>query len=285
MTIRRILVPVLGKEDPESGAMLEVPALETGFSLGERFGARVDVLCIEAARTTGLPWWIPDSGLDELLDLIERRDAQRRDQARAIFDRIAGERRPPISEPDETRTGYSVSFVELTEDSGSLAAHGRLADLIVLAHAGIPPEALVEDLLRDTGRPVLVLPRTTSSPALDHIALAWNGSLEAARAVAFGMDFLRAANRITVIAVNEEREPSASRLVDYLSHHGLEAGVERAQSPRLEAAETLLQEVGRTGADVLLMGAHSRNRFRELILGDVTDLVLRRAEIPTMLVH
>ncbi len=288
MSLRRILVPVLGKEEPGSADLLETPALEAAFTLGEYFQAHVDVVCIEAERTDRMPtpWWIPDSGVGELLDLMDRRDSLRRTQARETFDRIARERLPPVLGETPAAEGYSVSFVELPgETAGTLSVQGRLADLIVVAHAGIPPERLVEVALRETGRPVLVLPRTPTSRFGQHVAIAWNGSVEASRAVALGMDFLQRAERLTVIAINEDEEPSAARLVEYLAWHGLEIEIIRAEAPALNTGEILSREVERAGADLLLMGAHSRNRLRELILGDVTDFVLREAAVPALLVH
>lgn len=286
--LRRILVPILGKEEPESEALLETPAIETAFALGERFQAHVDVVCIEAenADRAPAPWWIPDAGLGELLDLLDRRDEQRRTHARATFDRIARERLPPVLRDQPVSEGYSVSFLEMPGDSaGTLTAQGRLADLIVVAYAGIPPERLVEIALRETGRPVLVLPSSPPEGFGQHVAIAWNGSVEGSRAVALGMDFLRRADRLTAITVNEGDEPTTDRLVEYLAWHGLRTDVVRVDAAPLKTGEVLAREIERAGADLLLMGAHSHNRLRQLILGDVTDFVLRSAAIPAVLVH
>jgi len=195
MPTRKILIPLSGQYDPEDPESLELPALETGFALGRQFDAHVEVFCIEAERSdarTHLAPWVPGAAVDELLDRLESKSEGRRKRARAMFYAASARAHPTIlSEPDAGR-GFSANFIErIGEVRGTLAVRGRLADVIVTARPQLADEVarplMLEVALRETGRPVLICSKTTSDIFGRRIAVAWNGSAEASRAVAMAM--------------------------------------------------------------------------------------------------
>ena len=49
--------------------------------------------------------------------------------------------------------------------------------------------------------------------------------------------------------------------------------------------DVLLEEAERVSADLLVMGAYSHSRLRELILGGVTRHVLQNADLPVLMAH
>lgn len=294
MPIRKILVPLSGQYDPQDPESLELPALETGLALGRRYDAHVEVFCIEAepseARTHLAPW-IPGAAVDELLDRLDTESESRRKRAQALFDAASARFHPTkLSEPDAD-SGFSANFVEqIGEVRGSLAVRGRLADVIVTACPQLAAEAarplMLEVALRETGRPVLICPKTTSDIFGRHVAVAWNGSAEASRAVAMAMDFLVAAEEVVVISINEAGvfRPDAESLVDFLRWHGVGARSVTLDGTAASAGDMLLEQIGEAGADLLVMGAYTRDRIRRLIFGSVTGTVLSQTTLPVLMV-
>ena len=294
MAIRKILVPLSGRYDPEDPESLELPALETGFLLGRRFDAHVEVFCIEAERAaarTHLAPWIPGAVVDELLDTLDRESNKRRERAEALFEAVAARFAPLRTPQPRAESGFSVNFVERVGPvRGSLAVRGRLADVIVAARPEAESEddcpLLLEVALRETGRPVLICPARSTDAFGPRIAIAWNGSAEASRAVAMAMDFILAASEVTVITVNETEpfEPDADSLVEFLRWHGVAAQGIVLDGTAQSAGRVLLEKIADVGADMLVMGAYTRNRLRRLVFGSVTGTVLREAALPVLMV-
>ncbi len=294
MTIRKILVPLSGQHDPEDPESLELPALETGFLLGRRFNAHVEVFCMEAERTEAqkhLAPWIPGAVVDELLDTLDRENDSRRKRARALFDAVSARFDPlKLSQP-KARGGFSAAFVEqIGEVRGSLAVRGRLADVIVSARPASAAKdhrpLILEVALRESGHAVLVCSTSPSESYGWRVAVAWNGSSEASRAVAMSMDFLLAASEVVVISINEAGpfEPDADDLVDFLRWHGISASSIVLDGTAESAGRLLLEQIAQAGADMLVMGAYTRDRVRRLVFGSVTGTVLSHATLPVLMV-
>ena len=140
--------------------------------------------------------------------------------------------------------------------------------------------------MRDTGRPVLICSKTTSETFGRCVAVAWNGSTEASRAVAMATDFLVAAEDVVVLSINEAGpiEPNAESLVDFLWWHGIRARSITLDGTAVSAGDMLLEQIGEASADMLVMGAYTRDRIRRLIFGGVTGPVLSQATLPVLMV-
>jgi nucleotide-binding universal stress UspA family protein len=291
MSIREILVPIVGREELDSDDSFLAPAVEAAMSLGRRFGSHVEVLSIGAAREVvhrSVPWWVPTSGVREIIDLVGEGHRLQQERARTTFESVIASLDFDVPIAEEPRAGFCASFVAMTGDPDeTLSVRGRLADLIVLARAGLQPHYLVDVGLRETGKPVLLMPPHAPEALGQRVALAWNGTVESARALALSMDFLRAAEERTVIVVDEEDAPerSAEPLLRYLAWHGLDAKLVRSRATCSAIAEAIGSAAMNARADLLVMGAHSRNRLREIILGDVTEHVLTETEIAALMVH
>ena len=294
MAIRKILVPLSGQYDPDDPEPLELSALETGLLVGGRFGAHVEVFSIAAesgeARTQLAPW-VPGSAIDDLVGLVAEESDRRRGRARAAFD-AAAERYAParLSQPAPD-SGFSASFLEHAgEVGGALSVRGRLADLIVTSAPPLDWDSrrplMLEVALRETGRPVLVCCARPVKSFGRRVAVAWNGSAEAARAVAFAMDFLATADEVVVLSVNEAGpfEPDAEALAGYLLWHGIKARSLVMEGSAHNAGEMLLEQLAEAAADMLVMGAYTRDRIRRLIFGSVTGAVLAEVPIPVLMV-
>lgn len=293
MATKVIVVPLIGQHDPDDPSSLELPALETAFRIGLRLDACVRVFCIEAPiidTQAGLPNWIPDYGVRQVLDWISASSDARRRHALKTFQSIVQRMQAPIVAGGST-SGFAVQFIEHAGDiSRSVADEGKLADLIVTAHPATDSTTIdpliLEIALRETGRPVLVAPPTPIATIGEHVAIAWNGSSEAARAVAMALDVLGRASRVTVLSVIENGgiEPDGTRLANYLKYHDINAEVVVVQGTSHTAGACLLEEASRVQADLLLMGAYTRSRAHSLIFGGATHHILRTSPLPVILV-
>ncbi|MCB1675658.1 MAG: universal stress protein [Halioglobus sp.] len=294
MPCKLILVPLSGHHNSAYTRSLELAALEAAFRVGQAWRARVRVLLIDAPRTDDykpLAPWMPAHGLEKVLGILVEADRRRRRDALQAFEAMVEQFSARLA-PADAASGFAV---ELVEASGNvpelLAAQGKLADLIVVAYPtpdGPSSTPLkLEVALRETGRPVLVASVTPFETVAEHVAVAWNGSREAARAVAMSLDLLRTAKRVSIVSVHEGSiiEPSAEQLADYLAVHGIESSPVILQETKRNTGARLLAECERTGADLLLMGAYTRSRTRQLIFGGATSHVLKEATIPVIMVE
>ena len=145
----------------------------------------------------------------------------------------------------------------------------------------------LEAALLETGKLVLMCPARPVTALGGHVAVAWNGSCEAARAVSAARSVLSAAERVTVLSMSD-REPPAlepERLGDYLGSHGIAVTIESRRSKPTAVGGALLKAAKDAGADLLLMGAFGQSRRRKLVLGGVTQHLIDRADMPILLIH
>ncbi|WP_244948030.1 universal stress protein [Azospirillum baldaniorum] len=170
----------------------------------------------------------------------------------------------------------------------------RTADAFVTLRLGAagssgPTEGLDEGVLFGSGRHLFVA--TGQKPfhkGFDHALVAWNGSREATRTMAEALPYLHESRAVTVIVV--DREPpgqnatAGADAVAYLKHHGIEAQLHRAADLGGVSA-TLIQEAGRLGADLIVMGGYGHSRLREWLLGGTTYRLLRDAPVPLVIAH
>ena len=185
-------------------------------------------------------------------------------------------------------TAHFSIFTGREEDV--IASRGRLADLIVARRPEEGEEVTfsvtLEAALLDTGRPVLVVPPSEPVDFGSSIAIYWNGSLEAGKAMSYAMPFLESASEVCVFQVDEtkHRGPKTADVVTYLARHGVNAEG-RNLEPGGSASESLLAATHEAGANMLVMGAYTRSRLRRLISGGVTRYVLTRSHVPVLMAH
>ncbi len=186
----------------------------------------------------------------------------------------------------------SATFrVETGEEALLLAAYGRTADLTVLGRAR-DGEAVTMDVLEavllDSGRPLLIAPAQPVEHIGRHIAIAWKDTPEAARAVASATPLLHAADSVTVIAVQEDahsKPESCERLRHALLWHNPATTLRVIPPGGEEPGEVLLATVAESSADLLVMGGYSHSRVREVVFGGFTRRVLRSAGLPVLMAH
>ena len=288
MTIRAILVPVDGA--PGSQA-----ALDTALELGRRFQAYVELLQVEANLVTGL------AGLGEGISgptaslVIEGAEAAaeaRREAARHFAAARCGAKGLELAEAGSgPEVGHAAAWRHVVgRASEEVARRGRLFDLIVLGRpdaeaAGIA-SAVFEVALFDTRRPVLVVPPAPAEAPGRKVAVAWNGSAEAAAAVGGALPFLMQAEEVMVVAIGDGEDAAGPEgLVRYLACHGVRAAVRHVAPGSAAAGVQILEAAEALGADLLIMGAYGHSRLRELVLGGATRDILGSATLPVLMAH
>ena len=173
------------------------------------------------------------------------------------------------------------------EDSalGSLA---RVYDVTVLSRPGSRGARMtaLEAVLFDSGRPVLMAPPTPPKSLGQTVLIHWNASTETARAIALAMPILRKAKRVSFIAVEGHISPgpSVKDAVAHLEANGI-AATETTVTGRNKPGEAILAEAAAIGADLLIKGAYTQSRLRQMIFGGATSHILASAEIPVLLAH
>jgi nucleotide-binding universal stress UspA family protein len=294
MTIRKIHVPLIGHHGTKELKAGSETALRVGLALGRKFNAHVEACCIAVVWQDPdelLAAAFPETAIEALLSEIQRRNKKGFWLTRSLFNRLAAEFRPGHGNESHKGPTFSAEFVEIADDLEKVASErGKMADLSVIASA---PKAQVEHydqllgaLLTGTGRPLLVVPVDAASVDFAKVAIAWNDTTESTRAVAMAMDFISQASEVVIVTVLEDGPlPSGPRsLAEYLRWHGVEAQVIEVEESDKGVAADLLRQCQELEADLLVMGAYTREKLKRIIFGGATDGVLAAASLPLLLI-
>jgi nucleotide-binding universal stress UspA family protein len=161
--------------------------------------------------------------------------------------------------------------------------------LIVVPHPAGDKEVSSSDALHavlfDSAMPVLIAPRIAPSTIGHHVCIGWNGTAESASAVMTALPWLQRAQSIRILWSEDyqRRGPLAPDLEQYLAGHHLTADQAAFQSINNVVGAGLLAAANEFACDLLVMGAYSHSRLRQLILGGVTRHVLEHATVPLMM--
>jgi nucleotide-binding universal stress UspA family protein len=187
--------------------------------------------------------------------------------------------------------GCSVSWSELVGDIEPIVTRlGRVNDLIIVQRpisAALPAQRCLDAAVFGSGRPTVMIPEGRSSDITDHIMIAWNGSLEATRAVASAMPLLHRANRVSIFTALKYGAEAGDLgdLAEALRWHGIRTPEvifpDRAQS----TGPALVDALNRHKATMLVMGAYTHSRLRQRFLGGVTEHLLAHAPVPLLMCH
>ena len=261
--MKTILVPM---ENPD--AMQS--ALETALLLGRRNNSYIEGFALR--------WPIIElGGIDVMgglpLDRFAEDNLKEEKKARHVFETFMQNHDVPRS----TKTTDSLSFGWLDdapEGEGFIGSYGRVFDVIVMnrrvAKSGPLHDRAIESGLFESGRPVLLSPPSPPRQIATNIVVAWNCSTEQARAIALAMPLLQRADRVTVLTVvggTGVPGPSAEQLIRYLQHNGVAAKPMRVDLDGRNTGEAILATAQSLGCDLLIKGAYTQSRLRQMIFG------------------
>ncbi|MEQ1955038.1 universal stress protein [Mesorhizobium sp. CN2-181] len=189
---------------------------------------------------------------------------------------------------DVTTDAIAVPLASLGD---AAARHARYFDLSLIGwEAGNPTvRMLAEAVIFGSGRPTILLRDVPTISSIDHVAIAWDGSRVAARAVADAQPLLERASRISIITVLDEKplkeKDAGERLAARLRHRRLPAEAVPVNAEDCPIAETLQQTALHRGCKLLVMGGYGHSRFRDFVLGGATEGIVSDLRLPVLLSH
>jgi len=275
-----ILVPI------EDHGLIE-SQLEVALLLGRTFDSYIEGLAITPDYPVVLPVDIaigvpspltPENRVEMARTCRERFEAQ-----------MAAKQ---ISRSSAGLSGLSFGWRQdsLTEDA-FLGAYGRVFDVIVVGRPdgsnGQTRLSTVESALFETGRPVLIAPPSVPRTFGEVAVIAWNRSTETARAVLGAMPLLKKARRVVVLELEDwgVPGPSGSELARSLRMHDVAAEAMTVPDPQDKPGETILTEAASLGCDLLVKGAYTQSRLRQMFFGGATSHILSNTTIPVLMAH
>jgi nucleotide-binding universal stress UspA family protein len=272
--MKSILLPV-----DQSETMPAV--LETARLLADMFAATVEGVALRPAFADIVA---PDPIVAVTIPPADWNEADFTRSVRQAFDTFAAGHPPS---PDggarfRWRGGSPI-------DDAALGSLGRVHDVTVLGRPGGRGARMtaIESALFDSGRPVLMAPPHAPATFGETVLVHWNASTETARCMRFAMPILRKAKRVSLIAVEGAivPGPSIKDAVGYLDANGIAAADKTVPGRGNRPGEVILAEAAAVGADLLIKGAYTQSRLRQMIFGGATSHILSAAELPVFFAH
>jgi nucleotide-binding universal stress UspA family protein len=259
--------------------------------LARQHDAQVNVVHCRARPNDLMPQGIPlpefarKVMMEQAVELANRQE----DHLRGILRRLAREfglREDP--------TGEGNVLCTFAEENGRMAdvvKHaGRLSDIIVLPKPQRERnlgQSSLKAALYGAGRPVLLCPGQLEPDATfaRHVAIGWNGSLPASRAVASSLDVIGAADTVSILTGGklQAHGPTTEELVAYYAQRGIKADVVRFDQK--DPAKGLLETCKKIGASLLVIGAYSHSHETEMLFGGNTERIVDNTEMPVLMAH
>lgn len=148
---------------------------------------------------------------------------------------------------------------------------------------------LQEQAIRQSGRPVLVMPPHHEPAPLGHrILIGWSNTREVARAAHDAIMLAEPGAQVDILFVSSgggRDMPGAAyrqSLAAACDRHGLRTGIIERTPTAGNAGQTLLQVAAKTGADMIALGAFGHSRVYDFVLGAVTREMLDTANLPVL---
>ncbi len=282
--MKTILVPT-----EHNASMLS--ALDAALLLAQKFGSCIEGFPLRPA-VADIVAMDPDAGLTMVA--VKENDAemvrQSEDLFRSFMERHGVKRR--ADEAPEAAAALSWTWLASAPSGHDfVGSYGRVFDVIVLARPGdewqSPSMVTLESALFESGRPVLIAPPNSPPSLATNVLIAWNRSTEQARATAFAMPILRLARRITILTVEGSTVagPSGVEMARSLAMNGIAAEPITLTAGKRSAGEAILAKAEELDCDLIVKGAYTQSRLRQMIFGGATRHILAHAKLPVLMAH
>jgi nucleotide-binding universal stress UspA family protein len=262
--------------DPEAHEQTS-SALGYGLSLARQAGAHATI------HTGSIKFVLTHPFVGKMTaDLVAAENRRTHMLAKAAAERARGE-------AATAGVACSTESVQLPyhELLSRLVAQARVHDFSILdAMPGRLPadRGLIDTLLFESGRPIILVPPECDSYARGRVLIAWDGSARAARAVNDAMPLLRAAEAVEIVSVTGEKDLSTTvpgaEVAPHLARHGISATVNNLTAQDGDVATTLTDQAGIFRANLIVMGGYVHSRLRQFIFGGVTRSMIESSPVP-----
>ncbi len=290
MSFKKIFAPIQSGDTAEAG-------LKAAIALAWRHKAHIDALHVRQRPNAPASGYYPVGVIFVDDDLAGLKEAMEEEAARLkeIFTRVMKSEGVEVLAAGAHRddAGATASW---RDKQGilpfDLSAAARVSDVIVFGRSdkelAYPDASLIEEAVFQSGRPVVIAPIGKLERTPRRILVAWNGGREAARALAAAMPIFEETDAALVLSIGAlpsdlEGPEAASEL---LRLHGVVTEAKRrTPASGVSVEDDLLAAAREWRADLIVMGAYSHSRWRELVLGGFTRRLLKQAEFPLFLAH
>jgi nucleotide-binding universal stress UspA family protein len=282
MGIKCILAPL-------SGGAVDGVVARAAIVIAKRFDSEIQVIFPRDSAAIAAGALIGDErdeATERFFDLLRESDEAAEDQVRGTFQTI-------LRELNQGGDGAATALLDVTDDGPvqAIIERGGAHDLLIVALPDADSgdqgkaRAIAEGALFHTGRQVLLVSNDISAGIGTKVMICWNKSPQAGRAVAQAMPFLTAAEDVSIFYVETgaKRGPSPGRLKHYLGLHGIQASITQVPPDYRAVGEQILDEAQKWGANLLVMGAYSRSRLSERLLGGVTSYIFANSDVPVLM--
>jgi len=256
--------------------------LQFAVDLAARVGARLSGLHV--APPAEVPPRFKPSRVAEVSAHLSARLASDARVAATIFQEEAAD-----------RVAHTCWFEAQGDVAQGISEKARYADLVIVGQyewQGTPethPLPIAHSVVLRCGRPVLVVPAEVQPSALAKIAVAWDGSREAVRAVHDALPLLCLSHSVQIVTMvhpsihNDEAD--AKSLSAHLAHHSVPVGADILAIKTAEEHSSLRREIEQGRYDLLVMGGYSHPMWHEFIFGGATHSILLSSKIPVLVSH
>lgn len=273
---------LVGLPSGEEAAAIETPALALAIDLARAECAALSLHVFAPQLHTPSPMPAARASL-WLAEETKRLEKLTSATTRSAAELIAKAGLEVITDhPGSPFESRSARFVQLA----------RVHDLTLLDAADASDTSwrvVIEDVLFDSGHALLLVSPHGGTVKPGRVAIAWDGSARSARAVKDALPFLKMAN--TVVAVTVEGEKDLSRMAPgadlaiWLARHGVDCKLATLTTQTRDVAARLRLFVAEEGIEMIVMGAFVHSRFRQSILGGVTQSLLDQPPVPLFMAH
>jgi nucleotide-binding universal stress UspA family protein len=279
MGYKDILVTLASYPEPTP-----ISVLDSAVSIAAALGAHLAALSCETH--VQIPGHFLSGSVVNIPGIIAGETAKSRKNGQellAAFDRAA--EKADISHETVFEKCATIDFEKLLVD------YARLRDLTIVSVPASYDELYAESVIFGSGKPTLVLPETRPSRPfeLGTVALAWDFSRTAARAVADALPILERATKVRIITIVNDKvmdtKHSAEELAKNLCRHGIDVVLDEVDATGRTTGEVLESYVLSYPIDLLVMGAYGHSRLREFILGGATKHLLSKPPVPILFSH
>ena len=281
MAMKTILVPTENHAGMRS-------ALDTALQLARRCDSYIEGFALQFGINE---FSAIDMGGGLSLETFKQESQEDAAQARKLFESFMEENK--VARSNGVTSSLSFGWLpDAPEGESFVGSYGRVFDVIVLSRpdgntTGLHNKA-VESGLFESGRPILVAPPKPTPKIATNIMIAWNRSTEQARTTALALPLLHQADRVTVLTVNGGTEvpgPSADQLLRYLQRNEIDADAMTVELTGRSTGEAVLAAADSIGCDLLIKGAYTQSRLRQMIFGGTTRHILASSTVPVLLSH